>query len=195
MTLCCWRIFFPGGLPFGPLRRPGCGTCCSRCHCLGHLDADSERMGVHQRIRSSSGLMSLFVGQSPAFGKSAGIFGVFFGLVLFGSWSKSEVVVGDNRGRLFTYEGGNSAKWSFCSMSWGVGERSNWFSLHGSYFLRWNRKPYVGKIIGWFALPVFYWSHGIIQNHWNISTHKKRMVQECSRMFIYIYYVYIYIIY
>ena len=121
-------------------------------------------------------------------------FWCFFGLVLFGSWSKSEVVVGDNRGRLFTYEGGNSAKWSFCSMSWGVGERSNWFSLHGSYFLRWNRKPYVGKIIGWFALPVFYWSHGIIQNHWNISTHKKRMVQECSRMFIYIYFMFIYII-
>lgn len=84
MTLCCWRIFFPGGLPFGPLRRPGCGTCCSRCHCLGHLDADSERMGVHQRIRSSSGLMSLFVGQSPAFGKSAGIFGVFLGWFCLG---------------------------------------------------------------------------------------------------------------
>jgi hypothetical protein len=74
-------------------------------------------------------------------------------------------------------------------MSWGVGERSHWFSLHGAYFLRWNRKPYVGKIIGWFALPVFYWSHGIIQSHWNISTYKNgwfKNVQEC--LYIYIYY-------
>ena len=163
LWLCCWRISFPEqGLPLRSFRsreRPEvCGTGGSRCHCLGDLDADSQRMGVHQRIRSSLGFcLSLLVNIHPLVlskepmktaiyswlfhwkwwlpkvviahvqfkclpALSPAFCFFFCWLVSFGS-CKSKVVVGDHRGRLFTYEGGSLAD-QFCLTSWGLGEES-----------------------------------------------------------------------